>query len=288
MRVGLAERAPVLGDIAANVAALRATVEATPADLVVFPELYLSGYKLGDRVHRAAATLADLAHGGVADAASATGRSIVVGVPLPSPVRRGEVANAVALVRPDRTVAVQVKRHLPTYGPFEEGMTFTPTGSSAPVPFPGGDLGLEICYDLFFPEVSQELAMAGATCLVAVSASPVTSGPLFHKLLPARAIENAIPVVYVNRVGVEDGIVFGGGSGAWDARGERLPTTPVEVPGLTAEESVQWVEIDRDDAARWRPFRPVLRDRAARRPHRDAPPGDPGADDRPPSPTLRL
>lgn len=264
MRVALAERAPVLGDVAANVARLRATVEAATADLVVFPELFLSGYTLGDRFHRVAGEIGDLGGGPVGDAAATNARSIVVGLPLPSPARRGEVSNAVALVRPDRSVAVQIKRYLPTYGPFEEGATFTPTSVSAPAPYPGGDLGLEICYDVFFPEVSQELAMAGATCLIAVSASPVTSGPLFQKLLPARAIENALPVVYVNRVGVEGGIVFGGGSGAWDARGERLPSEPVEVRGLGADESVQIVTIDRDDAARWRPFRPVLRDRAAR------------------------
>ena len=264
MRVALAERAPVLGDLDANLAAVRATVAAVPADLVVFPELYLSGYKLGDRFHRAAERFADLGASPVGAVAEETHRSVVVGLPLPSPDRPGEVANAVALVRPDRSVAVQVKRYLPTYGPFEEGATFTPTDTSAPVAFPGGPLGLLICYDVFFPEVSQQLAMAGAACLVAVSASPVTSGPLFQKLLPARAVENALPVVYVNRVGVEDGIVFGGGSGAWDARGERLPATTAPVPGLGPDESVTVVEIDLGDAPRWRPFRPVLRDRAAR------------------------
>lgn len=264
MRVALAQRGPVLGDVDANLAALRTTVRQAPADVVVFPELFLSGYKLGDRFHAVADRFADLGSSPVGDAAAETRRSVVVGLPLPSPDRPGEVANAVALVRPDRSVAVQVKRYLPTYGPFEEGATFSPTDASAPVEFPGGSLGLLICYDVFFPEVSQELAMAGASCLIAVSASPVTSGPLFQKLLPARAVENALPVVYVNRVGVEDGIVFGGGSGAWDARGERYAESPVEMAGLGPDESVTVVDIDRSDARRWRPFRPVLRDRAAR------------------------
>ncbi len=92
----------------------------------------------------------------------------------------------------------------------------------------------------------------------------MTSGPLFEKLLPARAVENGLPVVYVNRVGVEDGIVFGGGSGAWDPRGEPVATHPVNDPSLAPEEKLWRAELDLDEPARWRPFRPVLRDVTSR------------------------
>ncbi|MCI4336396.1 MAG: carbon-nitrogen hydrolase family protein [Thermoplasmata archaeon] len=270
MRVALAQRAPAPGDVTTNLTSIRATVEATSADLVVFPELFVSGYRIGDRFHGISRGFVDLGTSPLGDAAGASGRSLVVGVPLPSADRPGEVLNAAVLVRPDRSSSVQVKRYLPTYGPFEEGAIFTPTDRSAPLALPSGPVGLQICYDVFFPEVSRELALAGATLLVAISASPVTSRPLFEKLLPARAVENALPVVYVNRVGVEDGIVFGGGSGAWDARGEPIRLHPVSVPGLGPEESVLEVDIDLSDAPRWRPFRPVLRDRATRPAHPDA------------------
>ncbi|EQD48447.1 carbon-nitrogen hydrolase, partial [mine drainage metagenome] len=96
------------------------------------------------------------------------------------------------------------------------------------------------------------------------------SGPLFARLLPARAIENGLPVVYVNRVGVEDGIVFGGGSGAWDPRGEPLDLEVVPDERLAPEERLLRGEIDLDEPARWRPFRPVLRD-VAQRPARADP-----------------
>jgi predicted amidohydrolase len=99
---------------------------------------------------------------------------------------------------------------------------------------------------------------------VVVSASPATSYSLFSKLLPARAIENGLPVVYVNRVGVEDGIVFGGGSGAWDPRGEAVPTEETPDPALAREEKLLRVDLDLSESARWRPFRPVLRDVATR------------------------
>ncbi|MFI5415013.1 MAG: carbon-nitrogen hydrolase family protein, partial [Candidatus Lutacidiplasmatales archaeon] len=148
--------------------------------------------------------------------------------------------------------------------PFEEGSVFTPTETSAPAELGEERLGLSICYDAFFPEVSRELALDGATMFVCVSAAPVTSRRLFEKVLPARAVENAAPLVYVNRVGVEDGIVFGGGSRAFDARGEPLPERPVPGLSLGPDEKVVSVEVDTGESARWRPFRPVLRDVAQR------------------------
>ncbi len=167
-------------------------------------------------------------------------------------------------IRPDGEIHTQVKRYLPTFGPFEEGAHFTATDESRPVPVAARSVGLEICYDTFFPEVSRDLALRGAELLVVVSASPVTSGTLFARLLPARAIENGFPVVFVNRVGVEDGIIFGGGSGAWDSRGEPMAAAPVAAPGLATEEALLRVDVDPLDSARYRPFRPVLRDIAAR------------------------
>ena len=105
-------------------------------------------------------------------------------------------------------------------------------------------------------KVSRQLALGGAEFLVVISASPTTSRLLFELLLPARAIENAMPAIFVNRVGVEDGIVFGGGSGAWDPRGEPMVTTPVPFAPAEPEESLALVELDLAEALRWRPFRP--------------------------------
>ncbi|HEV2165960.1 MAG TPA: carbon-nitrogen hydrolase family protein [Thermoplasmata archaeon] len=264
MRILLGELAPTLGDPAANLARVRRALGSGAADLAVFPELYLSGYRLGDR-HRSSALAPDpegLA--GVLAEAKRAVVPVVLGAPVRLPGRPGEVANAAVLARPDGTVALQVKRYLPTYGPFEEGQVFSPTDRSEPVDLGGRKLGLAICYDTFFPEVMRELALAGAELLVVISASPVTSRKLFDRLLPARAIENAVPVVYVNRVGVEDGIVFGGGSGAWDVRGDPCPVTVLPYAGEASEERVLLAEVDLDEAERWRPFRPVLRDLAAR------------------------
>ena len=264
MRVLLGQLAPVPGDVLRNVARIAEIVRASPVDIAVFPELFLSGYRVGDRFHRLALREADPSTDALRAVAHETRTTVVVGAPVASTERKGEVHNAVIAVRPSEKLFVQVKRYLPTFGPFEEGVQFTATDVSRPVAVGSHPVGLEICYDVFFPEVSRQLALAGSELLIAVSAAPVTSRRLFDRLLPARAIENALPVVYVNRVGVEDGVVFGGGSGAWDARGEPLPLSPVSAPTQGADEALHVVEIDPGESARWRPFRPVLRDIASR------------------------
>jgi predicted amidohydrolase len=276
MEVALAELAPVAGDVAANVRRAAEVVRTGTAALVVFPELYLSGYRVGDRFHALALVPGDERLAPLREALRETGRSAVVGAPTQGG-RIGEVANSVLLLRADGTEFVQGKRYLPTYGPFEEGSVFSPSDESVPVGFGEERLGMSICYDAFFPEVFRGLALAGATLLLCVSAAPVTSRRLFEKVLPARAVENAAPLLYVNRVGVEDGIVFGGGSKGYDARGEPLPERAVAGVPLGPDEKLVSVEVDTTEAARWRPFRPVLRD-VAQRPGRRSGPSTPTSD----------
>ena len=264
MRIALAQLTPVPGDLGRNVARVREAVVAARSDVAVFPELFLSGYRVGDRFHRLALTEGDATTESLRALAHESRTTVVVGGPLASAERKGEIHNAAMAFLPSEEMFVQIKRYLPTFGPFEEGVLFTATDTSRPLLLGPHPVGLEICYDTFFPEVSRQLALGGAEVLFVLSASPLTSRQLFDRLLPARAIENALSVVFVNRVGVEDGIVFGGGSGAWDARGEPLGLTPVALPSLAPEESLATVEIDPTESTRWRPFRPVLRDVASR------------------------
>jgi predicted amidohydrolase len=266
MHVALAELTPERGAVEANLDRLERVVRAAGADLVVFPELYLSGYLLGDRLRTLALRAGDATFDRLGRLASAEHVTVVVGAPLASAARPGEVENVALIAAPDGAVQAVSKRYLPTFGPFEEGLVFTPSNTSAPVTVGGLCLGLEICYDAFFPEVARELALGGAELLVNISASPVTSRRLFEKLLPARSAENGLPLLYVNRAGVEDGMIFAGGSGAWDSRGEPLSATVLDPAGLQPDERLLSVEVDLNEAERWRPFRPVLRDVSARPP----------------------
>jgi predicted amidohydrolase len=266
MRLTLGQLAPAPADPARNLERIDAAMRAAPSDLAIFPELFLSGYRVGDRIHALAlaADGSDPTSEALRRIAKDRNTPVVVGAPVGSPDRRGEVHNAAVIARPSGPLEYQVKRYLPNFGPFEEALAFSPADTSRPVDIASHPVGFEICYDAFFPEVARDLALAGASLLVNISASPVTSRSLFERLLPARAIENGMPVVYVNRVGVEDGFVFGGGSGAWDPRGAPLPLEPLPLPGSAPEERVLRVEVDPGSVGRWRPFRPVLRDLAAR------------------------
>jgi predicted amidohydrolase len=264
MRIVLAELAPELNEYEANLDRIEEVVRAHRADLAVFPELFVSGYRVGDRLHRDALGPGDAAERRLARIAEGSGTAVAVGAPTRSLDRPGEIHNAVLLAAPGAPIQRQVKRYLPNFGPFEEAIFFTPTDTSRPVRLGPSSVGLEICYDAFFPEVSRDLALAGAELFVIVSAGPVTSRPLFDRVLPARAVENACPLVYVNRVGVEDGLVFGGGSVALNARGERVEETALSLPSLRKGERLFSAELDVAGGARWRPFRPVLRDLSVR------------------------
>ncbi|HLY76714.1 MAG TPA: carbon-nitrogen hydrolase family protein, partial [Thermoplasmata archaeon] len=246
MHVLLAQLAPRRGDLPANLDRLTQVVRAHPADLYVFPELFLFGYAPGDRVHRLAVSPGDPTATRLTRLASERHSAILVGGPWGSEERPGEIHNAALLAGSDGSLQVQVKRYLPNFGPFEEATIYTPTDTSSPLALGPHRLGVQICYDAYFPEVSRELALRAAVVLVVLSAAPVTSRSLFEKVLPARAVENACPLVYVNRVGVEDGIVFGGGSHAWDSRGELLPSESLPLPGGAPEERLDRVEIDLD------------------------------------------
>jgi predicted amidohydrolase len=264
MRIALAQLAPHPGRLLENLETLRSTVVGLEAELVIFPELYLSGYRLGDGFHRLALDPEGEELRALGRFAAAQGKGIVVGAPLRHP-RSGELVNGAVFADPAGAVRYRGKRFLPNYGPFEEAALFSPELSSKTVAFGERRVGLQICYDAFFPEVSRELALDGAELLVVISAAPITSRRLFDKVLPARAVENAVPLVYVNRTGVEDGLVFGGGSQAVDARGEPASGSKARAEEGRHLDAVEVVELDLDEAARWRPFRPVLRDVAASR-----------------------
>jgi 5-aminopentanamidase len=151
-------------------------------------------------------------------------------------------------------VQVYDKRMLATFGPFEDGLYFSPGREPGFMETPWGPLGVSICYDLFFPELMKAQALAGATLLVNISASPSSSRRFFEAVLPARAIENALPVAYTNFAGTQESLVFWGGAQVWGARGT--------LKGSSAyyEEARLEVVVDLEEARLARALRPTVRD----------------------------
>ena len=254
MRVVMGQFDATRGDVEANLARMDELITTSGADLVVFPELYLTGYHARDEHQRLAETLDGPHVQQVAAAAKASGATVVFGMPERDPKRRGIVYNSSVVARPDGTVDSYRKWSLPNFGPFEERMFFG-HGDRLPVfDTPVGRLGLLICYDIFFPEICKAYAIQGADILVCISASPTTSRYLFTALATARAIENACAFIYCNLVGSQIQLTFWGGSHIVGPRGE------VTVQGPAYDEAIVEGEIDLKEIELSRPLRPTVRD----------------------------
>lgn len=253
----LVQARPALGDLKANAARVVDTLRRERAELVVYPELFLSGYAVRDGFSTLAVDAEHPLVRELADACRATGKTLVVGAPTQG-AQRGVLHNSLLFVTPDGRVRTYDKVYLPTFSLFEEDQFFK-EGARLPV-FDvelGGErvrLGLTICYDLFFPEVPKALALQGADVIVCASASPTPSRANFEAVFPARAVETTCHVLYTNLAGAQDAALFWGGAQAWSPRGNLLAKAPYEV------EHVLRVGVDMADVAEARRRRPVLRD----------------------------
>lgn len=251
MKVALHAAAPRLGDVDANVARVaRALAEGD--DLVAFPEMFLTGYNVGDDVQRLAFRDGDARLAPLLRAAREHGVHVVVGAPHTP--RAGVTFNAALCIDAGGDATWLHKRALPTFTTFREGLFFKRGGRQEPWRTRLGTIGVGICYDLYFPEFQRAQAAAGADVLLNISASPSASRRFFEALVPARAIENACFSLYTNNVGSQDGIVFWGGAMAVGPRGDDL--------GRLApyEEGVLRAELDLADLVPAREFRPTIRD----------------------------
>ncbi|GAB4488499.1 MAG: NAD+ synthase [Thermodesulfovibrionales bacterium] len=214
MRVALAQMNPTVGDLRGNAGRIRSFVkraQARHADIVVFPELALTGYPPEDLL---------LKPRFIADSVSELQRicswihgiAAVVGF---VEQRRGELYNAAAVISGGRIADVYHKVLLPNYGVFDEHRYFRP-GSRFPVYRMNGiSFGINICEDIWHrngPAAVQ--AAAGASLIININASPYEIGKLERRemILQERARENGVSIAYLNMVGGQDELVFDGGS----------------------------------------------------------------------------
>ena len=214
LTITIAQLNQVVGDLAANAQAMLATrAKAADADLIVFPEMQLIGYPPEDLVQkpalieRAAAELDKLA-----TATGDGGAAMLVGSVF---VRDGALHNGVALLDSGKVVATRFKHELPKYGTFDEKRHFMPGPLPEPVAFRGAMLGLPICEDIWHPEVCRHLAEMGAEIFISPNGSPyeIDKDELrIDGVAKRRAIDTGVPLIYVNRVGGQDEVVFDGAS----------------------------------------------------------------------------
>jgi predicted amidohydrolase len=222
-------------------------------DLLVFPELHLTGYTMRDEVSHLAEPIPGPSVKKVEAAAREHGVHIVFGMPEESGVR-GVIHNTAVLVGPKGLIGRYRKIHLPTHSVFEERRYYRP-GQEAPVfKTDLGIIGLNICYDLYFPELTRLQALQGAELVVCISASPGLRRRFFEGFCLSRAMENAVYLAYVNRVGIEEGLQFWGGSRVIAPNGSVLVQCKYDV------EEFQKCKVDLEEVSRARVFIPTIKD----------------------------
>lgn len=251
--VGIAQIDSRLGDVPANLERHLEWIERAHeegVDLLIFPELSLTGYRLLHLTGRVAAIPSD-SEAVQALLAAAGAMKVVVG--LVEEDEKGVLYNTALLLRDGAIEQRHRKLYLPTYGIFQEGRFFG-AGSDLSPPIDG--LGLLICEDLWHPHLARSLALAGAKVLVVSSAGPGHLGPgavpesqeAWEALTRAAALVNTCWVVYCNRVGWEEGSFYTGGSHVVRPGGEIVSRSPFLDEDLLITE-IDTREVDR---LRWR------------------------------------
>ena len=237
-----------------KIEALTINAKEQAADLVIFPEMSLTGYVVRDQVYELAETIPGPSTKRVEDLAKKTGLHIIFGMPELSEKAKATVFNTAVFVGPQGLIGKYRKMYLPTHSVFEEKRYFRPGYQTASFNTALGSIGLCICYDLFFPEVCRLTRLKGAQLIVAISASPAVRRSYFEILTAARALENTAFLAYVNLVGVEDGLQFWGGSRLISPTGDILAKAKYD------EEDFVICEVDYSDLRSAEPFIPTLRD----------------------------
>jgi NAD+ synthase len=237
LRIALAQLNPTVGDIPGNVSKLkRAYAEAARqgADLVVFSELYVTGYPPEDLVLKPAFAGAARAATEALAGEMSGGPAVIVGTVWPD---AGKVYNAIAFLDGGTLQAVRYKVDLPNYGVFDEKRVFTPGPLPGPINFRGLRVGVPICEDLWGEEVAECLEECGAELLVSPNGSPfdLSKPDLRMNVAAARVTETRLPLVYLNQVGGQDELVFDGASFVLNADASLAVQLPawVETVALT-------------------------------------------------------
>jgi NAD+ synthase (glutamine-hydrolysing) len=223
MRLALCQINTTVGDISGNAELIREGMGAARevgADLVLFPELAITGYPPEDLLLREH-FLADSRTALEQLAAEAQGLVAVVGFPE----RADDVYNAAAILADGKIHATYRKVYLPNYGVFDEERYFQSGACGAVIDLGGHRVGLTVCEDIWEPgPPASDEALAGATLILNISASPyhVGKGAERERMFAQRARDNLACVAFCGLVGGQDELVFDGHSFVVDHTGETI------------------------------------------------------------------
>ena len=246
LTIALAQLNQRIGDLDANAATmLDWRAKAAGADLVMFPELQLTGYPPEDlvlkpefvrRTHEATDTLID--------ATAQAGPAMLFGTLI---AEGGSVYNAMVLAEDGKLVGRTLKHELPNYGTFDEKRVFASGPLPEPIDWRGVKLGVPICEDIWQDRVCAHLAEAGADMLLVPNGSPfeLDKDDKRQRLVRGRVVSTGLALAYLNRVGGQDELAFDGSSFIINADGERV------VQMCDWQEQMLLTEWEKCAAGRW-------------------------------------
>jgi NAD+ synthase (glutamine-hydrolysing) len=250
LRIALAQLNFLVGDVQGNatrvIAAARRAVAEQRADLVLFPELALSGYPPEDLLFHSGFRR-QIEAGLARVRAELTQVPLVIGFPE---YTRGGIYNSAALIERGEIVAIHRKAELPNYKVFDEKRYFQAGAQPTITEVQGVRAGLLVCEDIWAPQAVQLSRAGGAQLLLVINASPFE----IHKqreredVARARVRDVGLPLAYVNLVGGQDELVFDGNSFVMDAAGEVVMRAPA------FREGVFIAEFARDSAGHMSPL----------------------------------
>ena len=254
MKVCLAQIAPELGNKKENIEKIKKVAEKSDAAVIFFGELFLTGYMCRDDIVKLAESLNEESVKKISKIAEENDKHIIFGMPEKDEEKRGVIYNSAVIAYPNGEVDRYRKFYLANFGPFEEKLYFA-QGNDLPIfNTPIGKIGMIICFDLFFPEISKIYALRGADIIACISASPSATRIFFEKMIVARAIENTTFALYTNLVGTELNMTFWGGNAIVGPRGE------VKKKGEYYKEGIVEENIDLNEIKLARKFRPTIKD----------------------------
>jgi NAD+ synthase len=249
LNIVLCQLNPTVGDLQGNMQRILTERTKHPtADLLIFPECFLTGYPLQDLVNRPifAGEVVNVITAIATEVAAQPGPSLLFGAPTPTD---GLPYNSAVLIHPNGDVACTHKQKLPNNEVFDEVRVFAPyTEEAHPLTFKGHKLGVLICEDAWHPDTATELAKNGAECLIVINGSPTKVVMTDHGLGPKhtlrlsnmrqRVTDTGLPLLYLNLVGGQDDLVFDGHSFILNAAGEETARLPFLTECITTAQIV--------------------------------------------------
>jgi len=189
--------------------------------LVIFPEMSVTGYLMHDDIYQLAEPIPTGTMSQQLEQIAKKNKCYLI-AGLPESSLPGLLYNSAVMFGPDGYLGRSRKILLPNHSVFNERRYFRSAPNINVIDTPLGKFGLQICYDIFSPEITRAHALLGAHTSICISASPGVRRQYFESFIPARAMENTVNFIYVNQSGIQDDLIFWGGSEARSATGKQL------------------------------------------------------------------